>query len=154
MQKVSGAVGGPKMGDEFHFAGVIRGPAARRVPDPEATPLNPGRADASTGRVVECQEDARYASSPSTNAVYRERINASAVSGSVAPEIIGPQQSEYFCTAPQGQDSNSTRAPVVFSIVSETLIVDASMACAHMWAQLCSTCSAESYPIGGPDALA
>lgn len=52
--------------------------------------------------MLECHVASRYGSLHSTNAEYRERINASAV-GAAAPECHGPQQQSYAVPEPQGQ---------------------------------------------------
>src|SRR5699024_12869831 len=53
----------------------------------------PTGGEASSGRVWECQLAARYVSLPTTKAVYRERISASAVDAVCSPASRGPQHS-------------------------------------------------------------
>src|SRR4051812_35099141 len=65
------------------------------------TQRSPESGSTAAGRVCGCQVRSTYASSSSAKALYRERINASAVAGGV-PRWAGPQHSAYGRPRPQG----------------------------------------------------
>ncbi|GAA0974655.1 hypothetical protein GCM10009555_031240 [Acrocarpospora macrocephala] len=55
------------------------------------------------GRVVGCQLRRRYATSPTLNALYRDRISLSAVGAAAVPWCSEPQHSRYGMGSPHGQ---------------------------------------------------
>src|SRR5699024_7077421 len=63
----------------------------------------PDGAVAWVGRVAGCQLAATYSESSSTNAVYRDRISASAVDGVAVPDKNGPQHCRSVSPVPHGQ---------------------------------------------------
>ncbi|CCB77702.1 protein of unknown function [Streptantibioticus cattleyicolor NRRL 8057 = DSM 46488] len=70
----------------------------------------PGAGSTAGGRVSGCQLRSRYASSPTANALNRERINSSAVAARAAPLCSRPQHPGYPAPLPHGHDAGAGAA--------------------------------------------